>query len=190
MYTVRWILQRFASGGTTTDISCPRPDRGSRIGHIEALRLRKVSVKSCNELKERDILDLGHTPIDEIVHLDLHTLSPANEQFLRNLSAFLPHLKRIKLRVARIMSLPLFKRCLNIRSLTLFQCTYENIHDLQLEFSHLKGLENLNLQRTFDIGDNFFNRTVHDGPGSVGTPYRRIVRQAGKQTIGEAKTDS
>uniref|UniRef100_A0AAG5DNE4 Uncharacterized protein n=1 Tax=Anopheles atroparvus TaxID=41427 RepID=A0AAG5DNE4_ANOAO len=41
---------------------------------------------------------------------------------------------------------------MNIRSLTLYQGTYENIHDLQLAFAYL------NLQRPFDIGKNFFNR--------------------------------
>uniref|UniRef100_A0A182JJS1 F-box domain-containing protein n=1 Tax=Anopheles atroparvus TaxID=41427 RepID=A0A182JJS1_ANOAO len=193
-----------------------------QIGRIESLRLRKVSLKACYELKERDILDLAHTQ-PSIVHLNLDNLFSANEQFLRTLSAFLPQLKRIKLRVARIMNLHLsflanlkqlnylkitdsthakgnldlsayenpcleklyvsaasfsrnilprfFERCPNIRSLTLYQCTYENIHDLQLAFSHLKGLEYLNLQRTFDIGDNFFNRDVFD---TVVMPFERI----------------
>ncbi|XP_058120657.1 F-box and leucine-rich repeat protein 13-like [Anopheles ziemanni] len=193
-----------------------------QIGRIETLRLRKVSLKSCYELKERDILELARAQ-PSIVHLNLDNIFSANEQFLRALSAFLPQMKRIKLRVARIMNLHLsflahlkqlnylkitdsthvkgnldlsayenpaleklyvsaatfsrnilprfFERCPNIRSLTLYQCTYENIHDLQLAFSHLKGLEYLNLQRTFDIGDSFFNRDVFD---TVVMPFERI----------------
>ncbi|XP_052872740.1 F-box/LRR-repeat protein fbxl-1-like [Anopheles cruzii] len=195
-----------------------------QLGRIEHLRLRKVSLKSCYELKERDILELARLQ-PSIVHLNLDNLFSADEQFLRALSAFLPQMKRIKLRVARVsnlhqaflINLPqlnylkitdtthqkdlfsrdlsayengsleklyvsaatfsrnilprFFERCPNIRSLTLYQCTYENIHDLQLAFSHLKALEYLNLQRTFDISDSFFNRDVFD---TVVMPFERI----------------
>ncbi|XP_053674449.1 F-box/LRR-repeat protein 2-like [Anopheles nili] len=192
------------------------------IGRIEYLRLRKVSLKSCFDLKENDILLLARLQ-PTIVHLNLDNTFSASEQFLQALSAFLPQMKRIKLRVARIMNLHrsflvnmpqlnylkitdttrvkgnldlssyenpsleklfvsaatfsrntlprFFERCPNIRSLTLYQCTYENIHDLQLAFSHLKGLEYLNLQRTFDIGDSFFNRDVFD---TIVMPFERI----------------
>ncbi|XP_041771966.1 F-box/LRR-repeat protein 2-like [Anopheles merus] len=193
-----------------------------QIGRIEQLRLRKVSLKSCFAIKENDILLLARLQ-PTIVHLNLENLFSASEQFLQALSAFLPQMKRIKLRVARITNLHrsflanmpqlnylkitdatqlkgnldlsayenpaleklfvsaamfsrntlprFFERCPNIRSLTLYQCTYENIHDLQLAFSHLKGLEYLNLQRTIDIGDSFFNRDVFD---TIVMPFERI----------------
>uniref|UniRef100_A0A182NID7 F-box domain-containing protein n=1 Tax=Anopheles dirus TaxID=7168 RepID=A0A182NID7_9DIPT len=192
------------------------------IGRIENLRLRKVSLKSCFGIKESDILLLARVQ-PTIVHLNLDNLFSASEQFLQALSAFLPQMKRIKLRVSRIYNLHrsflvnmpqlnylkitdstqmkgnldlsayenpyldklfvsaamfsrntlprFFERCPNIRSLTLYQCTYENIHDLQLAFSHLKGLEYLNLQRTTDIGDSFFNRDVFD---TIVMPFERV----------------
>ncbi|XP_052896313.1 uncharacterized protein LOC128303411 [Anopheles moucheti] len=193
-----------------------------QIGRIKNLRLRKVSVKSCFAIKEYDILQLARLQ-PTIVHLNLDNLFSASEHFLHALSAFLPQMKRIKLRVARINNLHrsflvkmpqlnylkitdatqmkgnidlsayenpaleklfvsaamfsrntlprFFERCPNIRSLTLYQCTYENIHDLQIAFSHLKGLEYLNLQRTIDLGDSFFNRDVFD---TIVMPFERI----------------
>ncbi|XP_050074276.1 uncharacterized protein LOC126561938 [Anopheles maculipalpis] len=193
-----------------------------QIGRIENLRLRKVSLKSCFAIKQSDILLLARLQ-PTIVHLNLDNLFSASEQFLEALSASLPQMKRIKLRVARITNLHqsflvkmpqlnylkitdatqmkgnvdlsayenpaleklfvsaamfsrntlprFFERCPNIRSLTLYQCTYENIHDLQLAFSHLKGLEYLNLQRTIELGDSFFNRDVFD---TIVMPFERI----------------
>ncbi|XP_055606819.1 dynein regulatory complex subunit 6-like [Uranotaenia lowii] len=193
-----------------------------KISTIERLRLRKVSLKSSYDLKQRDIIQLSRMQ-PSIVHLNIDNLFPADDQILGEISRNLPNMKRIKLHICRVHNLQqsflsnmqrleylkitdathvagnldlsgyenihleklyvsaatfsrntlprFFEKSPNIRSLTLYQCSYENIHDLQLSFAHLKSLEYLNLQRTFDIDDSFFSRTVFD---SVNMPFERI----------------
>uniref|UniRef100_A0A1Q3F3J8 F-box domain-containing protein n=1 Tax=Culex tarsalis TaxID=7177 RepID=A0A1Q3F3J8_CULTA len=193
-----------------------------KLATIERLRLKKISLKSSYDLKQRDIIMLSRQQ-PSIVHLNIDNLFPADDQILSEISRNLPNLKRIKLHICRVHNLQqsflgnmrrleylkitdathvagnldlsayenthleklyvsaatfsrntlprFFEKSPNIRSLTLYQCSYENIHDLQLSFAHLKELEYLNLQRTFDIDDSFFSRTVFD---SVNMPFERI----------------
>ncbi|KXJ83098.1 hypothetical protein RP20_CCG009108 [Aedes albopictus] len=193
-----------------------------KISTIERLRLKKISLKSSYDLKQRDIIHLSRVQ-PTIVHLNIDNLFPADDQILGEISRNLPNMKRIKLHICRVHNLyqsflrnmqrleylkitdathvagnldlscyensnleklyvsaatfsrntlpRFFEKSPNIRSLTLYQCSYENIHDLQLSFAHLKSLEYLNLQRTFDIDDSFCSRTVFD---SVNMPFERI----------------
>ncbi|XP_055624857.1 uncharacterized protein LOC129767725 [Toxorhynchites rutilus septentrionalis] len=193
-----------------------------RISTIERLKLKKISLKSSYDLKQRDIMQLCRVQ-PTIIHLNIDNLFPADDQMLSEISRSLPNMKRIKLHICRTHNLQqsflcnmqrleylkitdsthvagnldlsaygntnleklyvsaatfsrnilprFFEKSPNIRSLTLYQCSYENIHDLQLSFAHLKSLEYLNLQRTFDIDDSFFSRTVFD---SVNMPFERI----------------
>ncbi|XP_058462433.1 F-box and leucine-rich repeat protein 13-like [Malaya genurostris] len=193
-----------------------------KISTIERLRLKKISLKSSYDLKQRDIIQLSRVQ-PSIVHLNIDNLFPADDQILSEISRNLPNMKRIKLHICRVHNLQqsflcnmqrleylkitdathvagnldlsayenvhleklyvsaatfsrntlprFFEKTPNIRSLTLYQCSYENIHDLQLSFAFLKALEYLNLQRTFDIDDSFFSRSVFD---SVNMPFERI----------------
>lgn len=193
-----------------------------KISTVERLRLKKISLKSSYDLKQRDIIQLSRVQ-PTIVHLNIDNLFPADDQILSEISRNLPNMIRIKLHICRVHNLhqsflrnmqrleylkitdathvagnlnlssyencnleklyvsaatfsrntlpQFFEKSPNIRSLTLYQCSYENIHDLQLSFAHLKSLEYLNLQRTFDIDDSFFSRSVFD---SVNMPFERI----------------